>query len=336
MSSLVRAACLTQYGEVARAAGLDPSRMLTAAGLSLDVLTDLDLKIPAERVGQLLEASAAASGVETFGLRMAQSRELSNLGPVGLVMRDQLTLRGSLDVLVRYQVLLNASLSLMIEEAAGVVIIREEVIVGHAQPVRQSIELALGVLMRLLRRFLGADWRPQRVCFTHAAPRDKVMHHRVFGPRVQFDAEFNGIVCARADLDVRNPSADPVMARYAQQLLDASVEPHATTMLEDLRRTILALLPSGHCSVEQACETLGVPPRTVQRRLAEQGESFSSLVNGVRVELARRHVGEGDRPLIEVAALLGFSAPSGFSRWYRSQFGCSPKEKRATRARARA
>jgi AraC-like DNA-binding protein len=336
MSSLVRAACLTQYGEVARAAGLDPARMLTAAGLSPDVLTDLDLKIPAERVGQLLEASAAASGVETFGLRMAQSRELSNLGPVGLVMRDQLTLRGSLDVLVRYQVLLNASLSLMIEEAAGVVIIREEVIVGHAQPVRQSIELALGVLMRLLRQFLGADWRPQRVCFTHAAPRDKVMHHRMFGPRVQFDAEFNGIVCARADLDVRNPSADPVMARYAQQLLDASVEPHATTMLEDLRRTILALLPSGHCSVEQACETLGVPPRTVQRRLAEQGESFSSLVNGVRVELARRHVGEGDRPLIEVAAMLGFSAPSGFSRWYRSQFGCSPKEKRATRARARA
>jgi hypothetical protein len=252
MSSLVRAASLTNYSEVARAGGLDPVRMLLDAGLSPNILREPDLMIPVERVGQLLQASATLSGNESFGLCMAESRMLSNLGAVGMLIRDQITLRDSLDVLVRYQVLLNGSLSLMIEESAGVVVLREQLKAGNPQqPTRQRIELALGVMLRLMRQFLGADWQPRRVCFEHPAPRDVSVHHRIFGPCVEFDSDFNCIVCAKTDLDARNPSADPAMARYAQQLLDASAEPQRSTVLEDVRRTILLLLPSGRCTTNR-------------------------------------------------------------------------------------
>ena len=333
MSLLVRAASLTNYSEVARASGLDPARMLLDAGLSPSVLSEPDLMIPVERFGQLLQASAILSGNESFGLCMAESRMLSNLGAVGMLIRDQPTLRDSLDVLVRYQVLLNGSLSVMIEAHADVVVLREEVKAGNPQqPTRQRIELVLGVILRLMRQFLGADWKPRRVCFQHPAPRDVSVHHRLFGYGVEFDADFNCIVCAKTDLDARNPSADPAMARYAQQLLDASAKPQRATMLEDVRRTILLLLPSGRCSIEQVSEHLGVACRTVQRGLAEQGQSFSSMVNEIRKELAARHVIGSARPLTEVALLLGFSVPRAFSRWYHAQFGCSAKESRASRA----
>ena len=331
MLSLVRAAALTNYREVATAAGLDPLRMLADAGLSPSVLREPDLRVPTDRVARLLEASVAASGMESFGLRMAETRQLSNLGPVGLLIRDQPTLRDSLTVLLRYHVLLNGSLSLMIEESPGVVVIREEVIVGPGQPVRQSVELAIGVLLRVMRQFLGAQWRPRRVCFSHPPPKDLGTHLRVFGPCVEFNDDFNGVVIANADLDAPNPTADPAMARYAQQLLDASLESQEPTLLEDVRRTILLLLPSGRCSIEQVASHLGVVTRTVQRRLADQALTFSQMVNDTRVELASRHVNESERPMTEVAALLGFSAPSGFSRWYQSAFGCSPKEGRAKR-----
>jgi AraC-like DNA-binding protein len=331
MPSLVRAASLTNYSEVARGIGLDPLRMLADVGLSASVLREPDLMVPADRVGQLLENSAAASGVESFGLRMAETRQLSNLGRVGMLIRDQPTLRDSISVLVRYQAMLNGSLSVMIEESAGVVVIREEVIVGRAQPVRQAIELAIGVMLRLMRQVLGASWHPRRVCFTHSAPRDVGTHLRVFGPCVEFSHDFNGIVCAKADLDAPNPSADPAMARYAQELLDASLQSQPGSMLDDVRRTVLLLLPDGRCSIEQVAAHLGVVCRTVQRRLSEQGVSFSTLVNDIRVELAERHIVNSERPLTEVAALLGFSAPSGLSRWYHAQFGCSPTQARASR-----
>lgn len=330
MPLLVRAACLTNYREVAQAGGLNPDRMLFDAGLSPSVLSEPDLMIPVEHVGQLLQASAQQSGNESFGLCMAQSRRLSNLGAVGLLIRDQLTLRDSLVVLMRYQVLLNSSLTLTLEESGDVVILSKQVKPGHAQqPTRQRIELAIGVMLRLMRLFLGADWQPQRVCFEHAAPRDVSVHHRVLGHGVAFNADFNGIVCAKADLDVSNPSADPAMARYAQQLLDAAGKPQRPTLLGEVRRTILLLLPSGRCTIEQVADHMGAACRTVQRGLAEQGQTFSSMVKEIRLELVTRHVVESDRPLTDVAMLLGFSAPSAFSRWYQAQFGCSAKESRA-------
>ena len=327
-SPLVRAASLKSYPEIARASGLDPLRMMADAGLSPSALDEPDLMIPADRVGRLLEASAARSGVESFGLRMAETRHLSNLGPVGMVIRDQPTLRDSLTVLIRYHAALNGALAVMIEESAGVVVIREDVLVGDDIEVRQATELAVGVLLRLMRQVLGPDWHPRRVCFMHAAPRDTRTHLRVFGPCVEFNHDFNGIVCSRDELDRVNPSADPAMARYAERLLDTLPPTPSATILNDVRRSVLLLLPSGRCSIEQVANHLGVVCRTVQRRLAEQGLSFSEVVNAQRLELATRYVKQSARPLTEVAALLGFAASSGFSRWYQSQFGCSPSQSR--------
>lgn len=337
MASLVRAACLTNYREVASASGLNPVRMLLDAGLNPGVLDEPDLMIPVDAVGRLLQASATISGNESFGLCMARSRLLSNLGPVGLLIRDQPTLRESLHMLMRYQVMLNGALSLTVEESDGMVVIREAVMAGSAhQPTRQRVELALGVMVRLIRQLVGSDWRPRRVCFEHAAPRDLSVHTQLFGQAIEFGYLFNCIVCGKADLDTRNPFADPAMARYAQKLVDDTIKAPDTHVLDDVRRTILLLLPSGRCSVERVSEHLGVVPRTVQRRLAERGQSFSSLVNDIRKELATRYVFESDRPLTEIAEILGFTASSSFSRWYVTQFGCSAKESRSQRQAARA
>ncbi|WP_076998368.1 AraC family transcriptional regulator [Variovorax sp. KK3] len=329
MATLVRAACLTNFREVARASGLNPERMLLDAGLNPAVLDEPDLMIPVERAGRLLQACAQASGNECFGLDMARSRFLSNLGAVGLLMRDQPTLRESLALLMRYQAMLNGALTLAIEEHEHTVVIREALIAGGThEPTRQRVELALGVMVRAIRQLLASDWRPRRVRFEHAAPKDLSQHVQLFGPNVEFDCEFNCIVCDRSDLDTRNPWADPAMVRYAQPLVDASLGQREASMLDDARRTVMLLLPTGRCSIEKVAEHLGLAPRTVQRRLAEESQSFSGLVNDLRKELAVRYVHESDRPLTEVAELLGFT-PSSFSRWYQSQFNRSAKESRA-------
>lgn len=331
MNALVRAASLTRFAEVARAAGLDPTRQILDAGLDPSMLRDPDVMIPAVRVRRLLELSARRSGVESFGLRMAQSRPLSNLGPVGMLVRDQPTLRESLQVLVRWHTAMNGALSLVIEEQGDIAVIREDLLTAGSDSVRQSTELAVGVLVEAMRAILGADWQPRQVCFTHDAPVDMAMHHQFFGRRVLFGQDFNGVVCTVRDLETPNASADPLMARYAQQLLDASpmaATASTDTTLADVRRTVLLLLPSGRCGIDQVASHLGLVSRTVQRRLAEHGQSFSGLVNEIRVELAHRHTTRGARPLTDIASLLGFSALSGFSRWYQQQFGCSPSQAR--------
>jgi len=324
MRQLVRSASLTNFQEVARKVGLDPARMVSEFNLSQHCLRDPELKVPAESVRRLLEAAADRSKVEAFGLMMAETRRLSNLGPVGLLIREQPTLRQALETAARYARNLNVALSLMVEEVGDVVIMREELVVGHGGPVRQMTELAIGVGFRMLRSFLGPEWKPLRVCFAHEAPSDRSTHQRVFACKVEFNHDFNGIVCARRDLDAVNPNADPAMARYARQLVESGVGSEASDTTGQVRGIVLTLLGTGRCTINLVAQHLGTDRRTVQRRLASEGQQFSEILDSVRRELAERYMQNSKRTLAEISSLLAFAAPSGFTRWYRRQFGRPP------------
>ena len=57
------------------------------------------------------------------------------------------------------------------------------------------------------------------------------------------------------------------------------------------------------------------------RRLAAEGTTFSTLVDGLRSGLDALYLDDCSRLMGEIAALLGFSSPNAFSRWHRRQFG---------------
>jgi AraC-like DNA-binding protein len=334
VASVVRSAVLNNYVEIALSVGLEPHRLLKLVGLSPSCLLDPDIKIDTEAVVRLLEISAGTAGIDDFGLRMALTRRLSNLGPICLLVREEPTVRKALESLFRYLALHNESMFMRIEESGGFAVLKEVSAAGRRAGVRQGMELALGSLHRMLRELLDEGWRPRRICFTHSAPARLVTHHKVFGPRVEFACEFNGIACRAEDLDAPVPHADPVMARYARQHLDAMLERPNVSTSDRVRQLIWILLPAGRCSIEQVAQHLGVDRRTIHRHLAGSGETFSAAVNAVRTELAKRYVESSQRPLSEVADLLGYSAQSAFARWFRSEFGCSVSSWRAARARS--
>jgi len=243
MAYLVRSACLGNYAEVARAVGLEPFGLLKAAGLSRFCLLDPDSKTPAGDVGRLLEASARAAGIEDFGLRMAESRRPSILGPIALLIQEEPTVRKALQSLSWYLRLHNESLSLGIEEADGLVILRTEAIVKRSGPTRQATELSVGALHQILRSLLGMAWKPERVCFSHGAPASLSTHRRIFGTRVEFGCDLDGIVCPSRILDHALPKSDPLLARYARQYLETSFALPDTTMSDKVRRLVGVLLP---------------------------------------------------------------------------------------------
>lgn len=333
MTRYIRSGSLTNFPEIARRVGLDPGRQLAEFGLPRECLTEPDLMIPVEPVRQLLEASAERSGVEAFGLLMAEARKLSSLGPLGMLVREQPTLREAVEAFAHYARLLNEALFLTLEESGEVVVLREELIVGTSGPVRQSTELAIGVAFQMLRSFLGPDWKPRRVCFAHHAPRDRSVHVRLFGREVHFGQDFNGIVCARRDLMAGNPHADPTMARYARRLLEESQRGDSAQLAPRVRQLVVMQLTSGRCSIERVAQLLGVDRRTIHRRLGQESQSFTGIVDEVRCELAMRYLADSGRTLAEIAALLGFAAPSGFSRWYKQRFGTTAAEDRARKTR---
>lgn len=333
MNTLVRAAVLTNYLQVARNAGLDPGRLLRKHGLSLALIAEPDRRIASTSAVALLEDSAREAGDLSFGLRMAESRQISDFGALSLLLNHQRTLGDALRTIIDYRHLVNDALAMHFEEAGEMVIVREELLTDLPMASRQANELALGVLTRFCAAVTGGQWRPDCVSFTHEPPPNLQAHRRVFGAmtKLEFNNDFNGIVFPVADLERLNPVADPAMAKYAERFIEQLPGANERSVTRDVRRAVYLLLPVGRATIEQVAEGLGLNVRTLQRRLEAAGATFSELVDEVRRDLALRYMDNPYYSLGRVAELLGYSMPSSFTRWFTAQFGMAPAKWRAGR-----
>lgn len=329
MTTMTRAGVLTNYIEVAQHLGVNPVQLLRQVGLNRSLLEQPEQRIPSATAVTLLEESARTSGCITFGLRMAESRQLSDFGAISLLLMHQPTLRDAIRTTVQYRHVLNESLAIYVEEFEKTIVIREEVVTDQPMAARQATELAIGVMFRLCSALLGASWQPISVNFTHDAPPDLQLHRRLFRCKLEFGAEFNGIVCPTSQLDKPNPMADPALARFAQHFIDTLASDKESSVVLDVRKAIYLLLPMGRASIEQIAEAMGTNVRTLQRRLEEHDETFSDLINSVRRELVMRYMENEHYSMSQIADLLGYGMPSSFTRWFSVQFGMAPARWRA-------
>lgn len=316
--TLTRSASLTGFAEVVRSFGYDPLGLAAEAGLPAASLSDPDLKVSAAAVGRALERGARLCGAPDLGLRIAETRRLSNLGVVGLVAREQPTLRRALDVMVGYSWAQNEAVALSLDVHDDVAVLRDGTPV--ARPGAQAALLNLGVITGAIRQLVGRDWRPEEVWLTGAQPPDLSVHRRVFGVTPRFDEDFDGLMFAAQDLDRPVAGADPVMAERALRYVAAEAGARPRKTGDQVRNLILALLPAGDCTVERVCRHLGMDRRTLHRRLAAEGEpTFTELLQAARVSLARRYLAAGRYSLTEIAERLGYGSLSAFSRWRRGK-----------------
>lgn len=334
MTQLVRSQVLTGYATLARAFGLAPELLAQAVGLDLRALADLDARISARAFADLLERSAQSAKSEDFGIRLAESRGLGILGPVGILMREEPDLRAALRSLSRYLPVHNEALGLELTEDRGVAVLSLEVTLPGAITTRQFAELSLGAFFRIVSRLIGHQWTPSRVCFRHAAAGDTATHRRLFGCRVEFEHDFHGIVFPARELDTPISMSDRMLAQYAHRYLNAIVRHRDASPAEKVRELVKLWLPSGNCTADKVARGLGVDRRSVHRYLAHQGETFTSVVTEVRADLACQLL-QGHRPLSEIAELVGFSGAAAFSRWFKQAFRCSPTQWREMPAEAR-
>ena len=327
---LVRAASLTRYFEVAEELCLATVPLLREAGLTRTMLINPEQMVPARAVIRLLERSAEASGCATFGLQMAERRELADLGILSLLIAHQTTLRDALAVLGKYRNRINSNLVLHVEEHEDVAVLREEFSINPPVLSRQTNDLALGVLERVCASVVEDDWRPLHMSFSYPRPatRDREIYRRMFACPLEFGAEFDGIVLKRSDLDLRNPRANASMALHARNLVDAMMDSDELSIDQEVEQAIMLGLPAGRTSIESTAHALGINLRTLQRRLKFANTSYSDLLERVRAQQVSRHLANRRLRLTDVADILGYASLSTFTRWYSHHFKETPSAAR--------
>lgn len=322
-----RAAALKGFSALASSYGLKPAALFAEAGLPSDAERDPERRLPTLALNRLLESAAFAAGAEDFGLRLADLRGFSNLGPVSMIARDEPDVRSALGVFIRYLPLHNDALAVHLSEARGLSILTTRVFDPGAA--LQARDLAVAMLLRILRQLLGPRWEPEMVCLERPRPMAPTRFSRYLGERLSFEQEFSGIVLMSSDLDRPNPMAEVELRPYAQAMLANADVPRDLNVSERCRRLVETLLASRQCSAQQVAVRLQMSRRSLDRALAREGTSFLKILDGARRDIAARQIGGSGRSITEIADILGFRSASAFSTWFRAQFGEAPRIYRA-------
>jgi len=324
----IRSSVLSGYADLAQSVGLDPARMVLDVGLPSRCLGERDLMLPAQAICELLELSAERSGLASFGLALAKRRRLSQLGTLGLFLRDQPTAGRAFMALIDRTHLHNEAVSFSLTKRAQFSDAVMETRVGSNMRTRQFCEFVLGAMHIIARQIFGPSDRDAHICFRHSPLADKAEYVRFFGIAPIFDYDFNGFIYKTELFERINPLADPEFAEYTRGLIDQKPVPALLSYVDKVRRVATLLIPKGQCGADQIAAYLGVDRRTVHRQLARENETVSGVVDALRRELAVTYVLESDRSIAEIAPLLGFRSSSAFINWYRRTMGETPMQHR--------
>ena len=107
-----------------------------------------------------------------------------------------------------------------------------------------------------------------------------------------------------------------------RRMEDAKVDAPIRVRVE---HALTELLPSGRTQLEDVARELAVSKRSLQRRLSEEGTSWSEVLNGSRERLACHYLGSTNLGLSEVSFLLGFEYPNSLFRAFQRWTGTTPE-----------
>ncbi|WP_257458850.1 AraC family transcriptional regulator [Archangium lipolyticum] len=315
---------------LARRRGLDESSLCQDAGLDPAVLRDPEARIPLSAFERLMEALASRVKEPTLGLELAREFTLEAYGVGGLVLMASPTLREGFERAFRYQRLWEDFERLALEPCEGGGRLR---FLSHEprRPVHWLLaECILAELLLATRALTATPVVPLWVHFEHEPPSDTSAHEAFFGTPVFFGAPTTEIAFSNATLDLPLTHANALFLSFFEQQAKVKVEqlPSTSLLSEQVRTALRGALGGGDYSLVAVAAKLHMSPRTLQRRLREEGISHEVLLDGLRQELARVYL-EKRLSISEISFLLGYSNPTAFHRAFKRWTGSSPEYYRA-------
>jgi AraC-like DNA-binding protein len=301
--------------------------LLAEEGVTLAEIAAPDARVSYSLLLKLMALAREVTGDPKLGLHGAMT-EGGTLLVLETLFRSGRTARDALERAVRFQRLLHESCRFRLEDHAEVCVAHFGIKDGLEFPpaVAEFFAASLILALRKLNVPLGGGC----LHFAHAAPEGPEEYEEVLGLRVHFDGGGNRLVLPVSNLEHPLPDADPELVKtlelHAERLLDRL--PRARPYAERVRRLALTELPGGHPTLNRMARLLRTSPRTLRRRLEQDGTTYHGVLDELRRDLALSYLKERTMEIEQVAFLLGFSDASALRRAFRRWTGHSLAEHR--------
>ena len=300
--------------------------MLDGLGLSADALRDPAARVPIEICTTLVERAQRLTGEPALAVYMGMQMRLSSHGFLGFAAMTASTIREAISLAVRFSATRTSAIGLSsyTEGDTAALVIEERTPLGG---LREFAVLGLIVgLWQIGQALTGRMLAGSAEC-SFPAPEFVRRVPFLTGDFLRFGQPANRLVFATSLLDLPLKSADPV----AMQLARAQCERELAAVVDAgfpgrVRAAIVGGEDGGEAfrDLGEVAQRLHVSTRTLKRRLAEQGTSFSEILDDMRRQRALLLLENRELAIGEVAARLGYTEVPNFTRAFRRWTGKTP------------
>ena len=336
----IRLSILHMAADVAESRHLDLAVLCKAAGLDPADLACGERVVSRAQVATLLRQMARSAGEGTLGLDLAAAARPDRLGTPGDALLSGRTLRECLEAQTRHMPSLQGGVRIALEAAQGRAHWHHAFLNGDPDHAAVLTEGVVGFVVGALRHITGEPELPVHVLMPHRQQAPARLYDEKLRAAVTFRTGREAVVTFDARwLDRPNMALAHRLGPEAG--LVRRVEEDRAALADDaaLYRSLQLIFEgtalSGRLGLLDSAQTLGISPRSLQRRLARMDSPFETMLDDWRRSRAKDLL-LADMPIHRIAARLGYGHPAHFIRAFHRWHGMAPGRYRAAHRPERA
>ncbi len=311
-----------------RAAGRDPLPLIDAAGIDRNCLADPHVRVPLARYTDLYRLVVRALDDEAFEL-FSQPMAVGSFELLCRAVVSAPTLARALERTGRYLRILLPDVTVTLRrqtDTAHLVVAERRPLAKRADNPRRvfAYEWLLRLIHGLACWLAGRGLALDRVDFPYPRPPHAGDYALIYTERAEFGAPMLDAAFEATLLDLpirRDEAAVDLFLKGAPASITALYRRDREMVLK-VREMLRSALPA-NLDLERAASALHVSPRTLHRRLADEGTNFRAVKDALRRDLALARLAGSDA-VAKIAADLGYADASAFFRAVTDWTGTSP------------
>jgi AraC-like DNA-binding protein len=309
--------------------GVDAETCLVGTDIPVVQLRDADALIRREQEMRLIEnLILALPQVPALGFELGLQYNVATFGIWGFALRTSRTLREALERCLRYLPLSTAYCRFWstIDEREFALCADPGAIPQHLR--QFLLERDTGTGINLVKELSLSGISPRGLEYAGPAPAHAARIEALCGIAPRYGGARNAIVLRREDAEIPLPMYDAHLSRLLEDQCRAQLQRRQVSgVTGQVRQLILG--PLGLvASIEDVAQHIGMAPRSLRRKLEEEGSSFRDIVEAERRQLAAQLLHGTRMKLDEIGLQLGYGDTASFTRAFRRWFGQAPGEYR--------
>ncbi len=311
--------------------GCDSEQVFAKAGLDYSRLRDPVARFSFPAVRRLWVLASEATEDPCFALTVANFWHPTTLHALGYSWLASNNLEEAFERAVRYSHIINTAANgiLKIEQSVNAYCLIIDASRFNPPPVPASIDAAMAMFHVMSRAAYGEEFRPLRVSTQSEKPACADRIRDFYQAPVIFSQAENALWLDPEVVSRPLATANPELVRINDRIVtDYLAQLDRSDVTMRVKSELIGRLPGGRSGEADIASSLNISQRTLQRKLREQGKTFTGLVESTRREISLQYVRDPQYPFNEIAFLLGFTEPGNFSRAFKRWYGKSPTQYR--------